>query len=496
MRVDASTGIANFQEDVYVADDAFVSGSLEAAGIVVSLGGFSGSLTKLSDGGDYLLAGANIMLATESNGAVTITAVAGSPDSAVQFNSGGSFTGDASFTFTPGKLYMSGAFSQGFESAAYGDNSHAEGKWSMASGMFAHAEGDLTTAGGQASHAEGSGSLAMGIAAHAEGYLSSAPANYSHAEGWLTIASGSFSHVEGKATITSGSWAHAEGVFTVARGAASHAEGSGSLATGIASHAEGKDTTALGDFSHAAGFGSLASGYAASAIGFGAVAAGNYSFAAGEYVVASGSAQSAFGKWNKENNGDSLFIIGAGSSDEDRKDIFLVGANSVMVGSASLAADTFFHVATSGAADKAKFDGSVLVDGFVKSESGFSGSLTKLANGDDYMLAGVGITLSTGSNGAITVSFNTNSTAKGYYAGNSAHLSGGVFTFGPAGAALGTLSIGTDEFIDVYLNGVYMSCGANRDITNVSTTSFSFNSNIASTLTSEDVISVVLRCLA
>jgi hypothetical protein len=167
----------------------------------------------------------------------------------------------------------------------------------------------------------------------------------------------------------------------------------------------------------------------------------------------------------------------------------------VVVGSASLAADTFFHVATLGAADKAKFDGSILVDGFVKSESGFSGSLTKLANGDDYLLAGVGITLSTGSNGAITISANSNSTVKGYFAGNNGNLSGNTFTFGPAGAALGTLSVGTDEFIDVYLNGVYMSFGAGRDITSISTTSFDFNSSIASSLSGEDVISVVLRNL-
>jgi hypothetical protein len=391
--------------------------------------------------------------------------------------------------------FVSGSLENGYSNFASGSFSHAEGRFSLASGMFAHAEGDLTTAGGIASHAEGSGSLAMGVAAHAEGFLTSAPANYSHAEGWSTIASGSWSHVEGKANIASGSWAHAEGVFTVARGAASHAEGSGSLAAGIASHAEGKDTTALGDFSHAAGFSSLASGYAASAMGFGAVAAGNYSFAAGEYVVASGSAQAVFGKWNKENNGDSLFIIGAGSDDENRKDIFLVGANSVMVGSASLDADTFFHVATSGAADKAKFDGSILVDGFVKSESGFSGSLTKLADGTSYMIAGVGIQIVSASNGAVTISANSNSTIKGYFAGNSEHRSGNMFTFGPAGAGLGTLSVGSDEFIDVYLNGAYLSFGASRDITSVNTTSFVLDSNIASSLTGEDVISIVLRNL-
>jgi hypothetical protein len=229
------------------------------------------------------------------------------------------------------------------------------------------------------------------------------------------------------------------------------------------------------------------------AVGHGAVAAGNYSFAAGDHVVASGSAQAAFGAWNKEGNNDSLFIIGAGTSDEDRKDIFLVGANSVMVGSASLAADTFFHVATSGAADKAQFDGSVLVDGFVKAQNGLSGSLTTLADGSSYLIAGVGIQIVSASNGAVTISANSNSTMKGYFAGNSSNLSGNTFTFGVGGAAIGTLSVASDEFIDVYLNGVYMSFGAGRDITSVSADSFDFNASIAASLSGEDVISVVLR---
>jgi hypothetical protein len=230
-------------------------------------------------------------------------------------------------------------------------------------------------------------------------------------------------------------------------------------------------------------------------MGFGAVAAGNYSFAAGEYVVASGSAQTVFGKWNKENNSDSLFIIGGGADDENRKDMFLVGPNSVIVGSASLAADTFFHVATSGGADKAKFDGSVLVDGFIKSESGFSGSLTKLADGTSYMIAGVGIQIVSASNGAVTISANSNSTIKGYFAGNNANLASNIFTFGPSGANLGTLSVASDEFIDVYLNGVFLTYGEGRDITNITGTTFTLNSSIVSSLNGADSLAIVLRNL-
>lgn len=717
MKVDGTT--VDFEGDVYIAEDAFVSGSLEVAEIVTALGGFSGSLTRLSGGGDYLLAGKNISTVTGALGDIEIIANPGDVANGVQYNVDGYFTANANFTFDGSKAYLTGtlangnnaialgnyshaegagskaisdnshaegggtvagryelgfefvgdniayfytsndltaefnaspnfkilsngelknisvlsatydsensqmvlelendyglsggfdaysretlwydawitgnfsivsmgegshtegyltwapgpwshaegagtiafgdaahaegngtttfgnfshaegwdtvasgvaAHAEGYEVIAVGqyahaegeytvaqgqashaegyystgsaDYAHAEGRWSLASGIGAHAEGDLTTAGGQASHAEGSGSLAMGLAAHAEGYLSSAPADYSHAEGWVTIASGSWSHAEGKATITSGSWSHSEGVFTVARGEASHAEGSGSLATGIGSHAEGKDTTALGNFSHAGGVGTLASGYGSIAMGFGAVAAGNFSVAMGDNTVSSGSYQTVFGRWNKENNSDSVFIIGGGTDDENRRDLMLVGQETIMMGSASLADDTFFFVSGSIGAKAAGqmgvslFGGDTFVSGTLYAEQGISGSLTKLADGTSYMIAGVGIQIVSASNGAVTISANSNSTVKGYFAGTDANLSGNVFTFGPGGAGLGTLSTATDEFIDVYLNGVFLTYGAGKDIVDIQSTSFELNSGIAGSLNSTDIISVVLR---
>ncbi len=67
--------------------------------------GLSGSLTKLTDGTSYLVAGSNVQIVTGSNGSVTITStasgasyVAGS-NTQVQFNDGGTFGADADFTF-------------------------------------------------------------------------------------------------------------------------------------------------------------------------------------------------------------------------------------------------------------------------------------------------------------------------------------------------------------------------------------------------------------
>lgn len=67
--------------------------------------GLSGSLTKLVDGSDYLIAGENIALLTGSNGSITISSTAsgssvGGLDTQVQYNDGGSLLGgDAAFTY-------------------------------------------------------------------------------------------------------------------------------------------------------------------------------------------------------------------------------------------------------------------------------------------------------------------------------------------------------------------------------------------------------------
>jgi hypothetical protein len=83
----------------------------------------------------------------------------------------------------------------------------------------------------------------------------------------------------------------------------------------------------------------------------------------GEYVVASGSAQVVIGKFNKQDNGDSLFVIGNGFNNDSRNDVFLVNSGSVMIGSGSLPAETFFYVGTNGNKDNAYFSGSMTVSG-------------------------------------------------------------------------------------------------------------------------------------
>lgn len=173
----------------------------------------------------------------------------------------------------------------------------------LATGVAAHAEGTTTVAIQGGSHAEGTGTIAVGINSHAEGAQTKAKGNYSHAEGINTIASGSFSHAEGEATIASGDYSHAEGGATTASSFYSHAEGGYTTASGQYSHAEGGFAVAFGDFSHAGGFN----------------------------TIASGSGQTVFGKFNEQNNTDSLFVIGDGFDDLNRHDVLRVNSGSVEI---------------------------------------------------------------------------------------------------------------------------------------------------------------------
>ena len=85
-----------------------VAGTNNVAGATKFTQGLSGSLTKLTDGTSYLIAGTNVTIATGSSGAVTISSTAtttnaAGSDTQVQFNDGDTaFGADADFTFTKG----------------------------------------------------------------------------------------------------------------------------------------------------------------------------------------------------------------------------------------------------------------------------------------------------------------------------------------------------------------------------------------------------------
>jgi hypothetical protein len=95
-----------FPSDVQVGLNAesFNSASFVVSGTVAATNGITGSLTKLFSGLSYLAAGTNVTITSASNGQITITAAGGSgapggSDTQLQYNDGGAFGGISTFTW-------------------------------------------------------------------------------------------------------------------------------------------------------------------------------------------------------------------------------------------------------------------------------------------------------------------------------------------------------------------------------------------------------------
>lgn len=132
-----------------------------------------------------------------------------------------------------------------------------------------------------------------------QGHLVTSSGNFSHAEGYKSQAVGQYSHAEGGGPA---------GTFTEqiggrATGTGSHAEGSFTLASGSFSHAEGQFTTASAPWSHAEGLGTITNGW--------------YQHAQGQYNIASSTS--------------AAFIVGNGTSEEDRSNLVFAAGTQVQV---------------------------------------------------------------------------------------------------------------------------------------------------------------------
>ena len=191
----------------------------------------------------------------------------------------------------------------------------------IASGDYSHAEGYNTRATNEKSHAEGGDTEATGGSSHAEGGSTHAEGMKSHAEGGSTHAKGTASHAEGYATYANSSYSHAEGNTTIAgtliidpKNLGQHAEGDNTTASGFyGAHSEGKDTVASGNSSHAGGLGTIAS-------------------QPNETVI---------GQYNINETGQTtnkLFVIGNGSSINNRNDAFIVdtSGNTTIAGNTTI----------------------------------------------------------------------------------------------------------------------------------------------------------------
>lgn len=261
--------------------------------------------------------------------------------------------------------------------------SHIEGQYmtfpDVEYALDCHVEGQDCKIVGYASicHLEGSGSAVVHSMGENVGFFSEAVG--CHVEGENGVAGGAFSHVEGSGCAALNNTAHCEGhgyygisvtdwkkrtakdndylkdlwkkilfgktdtsgytyKFSAAIGHASHVEGTGNIAPKASATLEGLDTGATASFvngaNHAEGAGNLAGAAASHAEGIRNEIGGNAyaSHAEGIKNTTQNRAEHASGQYNKSNKatdtfgdaGNTLFSVGCGTSDADRKNAFEV----------------------------------------------------------------------------------------------------------------------------------------------------------------------------
>ena len=104
---------------------------------------------------------------------------------------------------------------------------------------------------------------------------------------------------EGIAATSTGAASHAEGVATAALNDGAHAEGTNTIASGSSSHAEGENTKATGTNSHAGGYKTIANFDTETVVGM-------------------------YNDYNTIADDPVLFAVGNGTSDDNRKNAFVV----------------------------------------------------------------------------------------------------------------------------------------------------------------------------
>ena len=313
-------------------------------------GSGSSSLNQVQDGttGTFDFTNKNLNATAIDNTLTGNIPYGGTGEFAVAFNGKSSAQGKRSFTSGTTTIAKGNySFATGDNSVALAVASFAEGGTTTAAGLHSHSEGGYTVAGGDNSHAEGEFTVAKAYGSHAEGHntkslnelaVSSSSGDtgggdtpsktpddtlggYSHVQGDNTWSLGYASHSEGVGTRAWGHFSHAEGLNTISGKLV--AEGSYYKVQGKATHSEGYKAIAEGDFSHAEGLYSYAGGYGSHAEGENTKTTGKASHTNGLRTIAGYEYQLISGKYNK-NKSNTLFEVGNGTSDTDRKNAFEV----------------------------------------------------------------------------------------------------------------------------------------------------------------------------
>jgi len=430
-------GDLNVEGDVLIITDLIINGSilvdssLSVTGSITGKTGLSGSLTQLSDGSSYLIAGSNITITSASNGAVTIEAPGDSFWSSDVNNS----------IYTTGSIIVAG--SSGYTSGLnVGEDTLnfitgvMDSKGGMIQGVTVFG-GDVAISG----TLYGGSPLKIGTNIQLTGSIESTAG----LSGSLTQLSDGSSYLIAGSNIT----------ITSASNGAVTIEASGGSSSFWSSEIAG-NTYITGSvllagnsgFTEASQAGSDVSNYFHGAVGSKDGVTGGVSLFEGD-IVASGTIYGGYDVILTTN------LLTLGSQ--------VVKIASGMIAPTDIGLDTSLFVSGAiGSKDgvnrgASKFGGDVIIAGGLTATTGLSGSLQKLADGSSYLIAGSNITITSATNGAVTIA----AAAGGSTFWNSAGP-GNIYTTGTivvAGASGYTTpgNVGTD--VSNYIYGTVGSKG-------------------------------------
>lgn len=197
----------------------------------------------------------------------------------------------------------------GWQESSIGHFSFSHGRLTTASGIGSVSFGEWSESTGYGSFSAGSAGSAWGTAASVFGALSWAVGNYSFAAGLESYASGTASTAFGNSATSFGDNSFSAGVGVTAAGSAAASFNSGTTANGTGASSFGRLSVAAGDFSLTSGFETRAESYAEVVIGrFNAPSGGNAT------------------AWD-DTGTDPIFVIGSGTSANDRRNAMVVLKN-------------------------------------------------------------------------------------------------------------------------------------------------------------------------
>jgi len=413
--VTASTGLTGGGDtgDVSLAiDDSIVatlsgsqfSGNIGITGSLGVIGGISGSLTQLSDGSSYIIAGDNVTITTGSSGALTISVA------------GGEGGGLGTITGVTAGTGLSGGGTTGTVALNIDDSVIA----TLSGSVFS---GHVGVSGSIHSTAEISGSIIKAPAITGSLTHLEDGSSYLIAGNNIQITTGS----SGAVTITGTS----SGDMTAVN-----------AGTGLIGGGDSGDVTLAIDDSVVVTLTSSATFSNGLSGSLTTLADGSSYLIAGSNVGIISASNGAITISSTDTNteytaGDGLDLTGTVFSLDLKDD------SGLIIDSSELSIDDAVIATLSGS----QFSGNVGITGSLGITGGLSGSLTNLSDGTSYLVAGNNIQITTGSSGAVTITGTSSGDMTAVTAGTG--LSGG--------GSSGDVTLAIDDSIVATLSGSIFS---------------------------------------